>query len=352
MGRLAFIILAAVLFHSVCSIPLIVAQNSSTRAVVFMYHRFGEDTFPSTSIRIEQFEQQLEFFKNNGFTVLPLEEIVDALSNNASLPDRAIAITVDDAYRSVYEVAYPRLKELSFPFTVFVAPQTVDEGIAAYMSWQQIQEMHNNGVTFANHSLNHEYLIRKNNGETRESWAKRVRTDIEEAQRRLQEELGNAPALFAYPYGEFNLELMDIVEQLGYTAFGQHSGSIGPLSDRRALPRFPVAEAFADMASFKTKAFSLPMPVAQQEPVNPQTSDKRPLLTIRLASADGKLEQLACYFGNKPMQIQWVEPGEIFRIQADQDLPVGRSRYNCTAPSSVGNRYYWFSHQWILPTTR
>ena len=163
--------------------------------------------------------------------------------------------------------------------------------------------------------------------------------------------MGIAPALFAYPYGEFNLGLMDLVEQLGYTAFGQHSGGIGPLSDRRALPRFPMAEAFADMASFKTKALSLSMPVAEQEPVNPQTSDKRPLLTVRLASTDGNLEQLACYIGNKQMRIQWVKPSEKFSIQADEDLPPGRSRYNCTAPSSVGNRYYWFSHQWILPTT-
>lgn len=217
------------------------------------------------------------------------------------------------------------------------------------MGWQQIREMHSDGVTFANHSLNHDYLVRIKDGESNESWAKRVTLDLQEAQQRLQEELGSAPDLFAYPYGEFNLELMDIVNDLGYTAFGQHSGSIGPLSNLRALPRFPVAEAFADMSSFKTKALSLPMPVMEQDPVNPQTSDRQPLLTVKLAPTDANLEQLACYLGNTQMLIQWIKADETFSIQASEDLPPGRSRYNCTAPSSTEKRYYWYSHQWILP---
>ena len=89
---------------------------------------------------------------------------------------------------------------------------------------------------------------------------------------------------------------MDIVNDLGYTAFGQHSGSVGTLSNLSALPRFPVAEAFADMASFTTKAMSLPLPVVQQDPVNPQTDDRRPLLTVRLAPTDANLEQLALVY--------------------------------------------------------
>lgn len=350
MGRVLILFLAMASLVSTFIIPQAMAQSASTRAVAFMYHRFGEDQFPSTNIRIEQFEKQLKFLAENNFNILSLEEIVGALKNDTHLPDKSVAITIDDAYRSVYEVAYPLLKQHGFPFTVFIAPKTVDQGIKAYMDWQQVREMHDDGVTFANHSLNHDYLIRRKDGESDEAWAERVTTDIEMAQQRLREELGSAPALFAYPYGEFNLELMEIVEALGYTAFGQHSGSIGPLSDPRALPRFPMAEAFADMASFKIKAMSLPMAVVQQDPVDPQTQAKRPSLTLTLASSDADLEQLACYLGSNQLQIRWVTPGEVFRVQADEDLPPGRSRYNCTAPSTSSNRYYWYSHQWILPT--
>ena len=217
------------------------------------------------------------------------------------------------------------------------------------MNWQQVREMHDDGVTFANHSLNHDYLVRRKGEESGEAWAQRVTNDIETAQQRLEEELGSVVPLFAYPYGEFNLGLMKIVEALGYTAFGQHSGGIGPHSDRRALPRFPMAEVFADLASFKLKAFSLPMPVVKQEPINPQTDDKRPTLELKLAPSEADLEQLACYLGSTQLRIRWINPEESFSIQAGEDLPSGRSRYNCTAPSSISNRYYWYSHQWILP---
>ena len=349
MGRNSILCLILTVFFLVTVSPLAASQSSEPRAAVFMYHRFGEDQFPSTNIRIEQFKEQLQFLRENDFTVLPLEKIVDALQTGTPLPDKSVAITIDDAYLSVYEVAYPLLQQYDYPFTVFIAPQTVDDGVSAYMSWQQVREMHDNGVTFANHSLNHDYLVRREKGESGEAWAERVANDIAQAQQRLIAELGDAPALFAYPYGEYNLQLMEIVAVQGYTAFGQHSGTIGPLSDVRALPRFPMAEAYADMASFRIKALSLPMPVVRQDPVNPQTSEKRPSLTLTLAPSALNADQLACYFGGKQLQIQWIEPGESFSVQAEADLPAGRSRYNCTAPDSVSKNYHWYSHLWILP---
>lgn len=312
-----------------------------------MYHRFGEDTYPSTNIRIDQFEEQLLFIEENDFKVVPLETIVDALNNGTALPDKTIAITIDDAYQSVYDVAYPRLQSRGFPFTVFICPGDVDRGLKAYMGWPQIREMHENGVTFANHSLNHDYLVRKKDGESSLAWAQRIKWDLGEAQKRLIEELGEAPSIFAYPYGEYNLELMAIVKELGFTAFGQHSGAIGSLSKRRALPRFPVAEAFADMSAFKVKALSLPMPVVHQEPLDSQTVENRPALTITLKPDGMDLDNLRCYYNGHPMTVEWREPGRQFTIRVTKDLPPGRSRYNCTAPNAENARYHWFSHQWI-----
>jgi peptidoglycan/xylan/chitin deacetylase (PgdA/CDA1 family) len=349
MGRISivYLIFTALSLANVSS--LAAARYLPGHATVFMYHRFGEYQFPSTNIRVEQFKEQLQFLEDNEFTVLPLEEIVEALKGNTSLPDKSVAITIDDAYRSVYETAYPLLQQYDFPFTVFIAPNTIDQGASAYMSWQQVREMHENGVTFANHSLNHDYLVRKKKGESDQAWTERVSNDIADAQQRIMAELGDAPNLFAYPYGEYNLQLMEVVKAQGYWAFGQHSGSIGPLSDVRALPRFPIAEAFADMASFKIKALSLPMPVLYQDPVDPQTSEKRPTLTVKLAPSELNAEQLACYLNGKQMHIRWLKPGESFDVQADKDLPAGRSRYNCTAPDRSSKRYFWYSHLWILP---
>src|SRR5438105_4109624 len=73
-------------------------------AVVFIYHRFGEDAYASTSIKAEQFAAQVEELATGGYTVLPLEEIVARLRSTAGVPDRTVGLSMDDAYRSAYDV--------------------------------------------------------------------------------------------------------------------------------------------------------------------------------------------------------------------------------------------------------
>lgn len=340
-----------IVFSFLLPASIALATQDGAQAVVFMYHRFGESRYPSTNTTLEQFEKQLEFFEKNNFSVLPLTEVVEALKQNKTLPERSIAITIDDAYFSVYKEAYPRLKAKGYSFTVFVATGVVDQGIPAYMDWEQMAEMQNHGASFANHSQHHDYLVRKKEGESQEAWQERMVSDITGAQKRLEEKLGTAPALYAYPYGEYNLELMEIIKDLGYTAFGQHSGGVSSLNDKAALPRFPVAEAYAEMSAFRTKALSLAMPVIQQKPVEPVTTNKRPQLEITLAPSSANLDQLACYFGSQKMEVQWLEPEKRFQIQAETDLPSGRSRYNCTAPDKKSGSYFWYSQPWLRPQT-
>ncbi|HHH36689.1 MAG TPA: polysaccharide deacetylase [Gammaproteobacteria bacterium] len=330
------------------------AEAAPATAVVFMYHRFGETAHPSTNIRLDQFEAQLDYLQRAGYQILPLEDIVAALAAGRPLPPRAVALTIDDAYLSVYREAYPRLRARGWPFTVFVATDPVDRHLRDFMSWEQMREMGRHGARFANHSRSHGHLIRRLPGESAAQWKHRVRDDIEYARRRLVVELGVDSRLFAYPYGEYDTALANLVRDLGYTAFGQQSGALGPDSDRRALPRFPMAEKFADLAPFRVKAAALPLPVRKVIPWDPVTREARPRLEIWLGESDARLERLACYAsGQGALPVQWLAgPGLRFATRAREDLPPGRSRYNCTAPAGDSGRYYWFSHPWIRQETR
>lgn len=353
MRNACIVVLLAASFF-IGSIPLPVqADIDGNSAVIFMYHRFGEEKYPSTNITLEQFEQQLDYLAENNFTVLPLTEIIDAITNARPLPDLSVAITIDDAYLSVYEHAYPMLKARKFPFTVFVATEGVDRKLPAFMNWDQIREMAEDMVIFANHGHSHAHLVRREAGETQEDWLSRIRGDLEMGEQRLTEELGSSPPLFAYPFGEYNLELLELVDSMGYTGFGQQSGPVGPLSDIRALPRFPMAESFAEIKSFATKARSLPLPVTSTNPVDPVTHESRPTLTVSLEEGGADLARLACYSGAESMKIEWLEKPAQFKVQAQKPLPEGRSRYNCTAPAKKDgtNRYYWFSHPWLRGTS-
>jgi len=324
------------------------APDRPPQAVVLMYHRFGEDRYPSTSIRIDQFEAQLEHLAEGGFEILPLEEVVDAISKGLPLPDLVVSLTVDDAFRSVHDVAFPRLKTRGWPFTVFVNSDSIDAGSSAYMTWDQMRAMRGQGVTFANHTASHDSVVERREGEDDTAWRSRVRADIERGRRRLREELGETPALFAYPYGDFDTSSAALVAEMGYVAFGQHSGVVGPGSDLRALPRFPMAEAFAGLDGFRDKVRALPLPVGSVDPWSPVTETRRPVLTITLAGELPNSEQLACYAsGQGHIAVRWTDPGRRFSTQAKTPLSTGRTRYNCTAPSGTRGRYYWYSHPWI-----
>ncbi len=322
----------------------------ASSAVVLTYHRVGEGDVPSTNVTIEQFERQLDYLQQHGFNVWPLSRILTQLYSGGVLPERTIAITFDDAYLSVYTEAFPRLQAREFPFTVFVATDPVDQKLSRYMSWSQLREVKAAGVTVANHSKSHAYMVRYLEGETESGYQPRIKGEIAYAQQRLIDELGEAPMLFAYPYGEYSIELMTIVKSLGYYGIGQHSGAISAKSNPQALARFPINERYSGMADFALKVNSYPLAIAQQSTENPVWHGQHaPRLMITLEKGVEGVAELACYAsGQGRMDIEWLDKKRgRFVIQAANPLLPGRHRYTCTAPDKA-RRYQWFSQLWVV----
>lgn len=340
-----------VLLAACLSWPLAAVCAVPSHAVVFIYHRFGDNRYPSTNITLKQFRAQLDWLAKNQYRVWPLPRIVEYLKAGRALPDHVVAITIDDAFRSAFVHAYPLLKARGWPFTVFVSTGAEDAHLPDYMTWNELREMKNHGANFGNHTVNHAHLTFHRKGETDESWADRVRKDILGAQARLQAELGprtnESPKLFAYPYGEYDKELTELVNGLGYVAFGQQAGAIGEPLDPRALPRFPIEEHFGNLSSFILDAQSLPMPVKSVSPWGPNiTNNNPPRMLVSLAPGRVPPAALHCYLNGPPMTVTWLNAAKTrFSVQAGHVLGVGRSRYNCTA--RVHGRYYWYSHMWL-----
>jgi peptidoglycan/xylan/chitin deacetylase (PgdA/CDA1 family) len=182
--------------------------QAADSAVILMYHRFGETNFPSTNIRLEQFEAHLKELESGPYTVLPVPEIVDAVREGRPLPDRTIGITMDDGYLSIYTEAFQRLQDAGFPFTVFISTNPVDRKFGGFMNWNQIREMRDAGVTIGAHTSTHLHMAA--------STVRRNREDLTESSTRLKEELGAIPALFAYPFGEASSEIQNLVREQGH----------------------------------------------------------------------------------------------------------------------------------------
>ena len=132
-----------------------------------MYHRFGESNYPSTNISLKRFKEHIKELKKEKYTVLPLLEIISRLKEGKALPDYTVAITMDDAFLSIYTNAWPILKRENLPFTLFVSTDYVDYNYSKYMSWEQIRELKNAGVTIGNHSKSHAHLHKLNESEIR-----------------------------------------------------------------------------------------------------------------------------------------------------------------------------------------
>ncbi|MEF8982747.1 polysaccharide deacetylase family protein [Thiohalorhabdus sp.] len=322
-------------------------------AVILEYHHVGTDTPPSTSVTPETFEAHLGYLAEHDYHVWPLPRLLKRLEAGRSLPERTVALTFDDAYASVYTEAYPRLAERGWPFTVFVSTDYIDKGYAGFMEWDQLRELADNGAAIGNHSRSHPHLARPRRGDSRSAWLERVRAEIRQAQDRLAAETEDPVRIFAYPFGEFSAPVREMVADLGFYGVGQQSGAVGPTSDLTAAPRFPLSGT-TDMVAFATKVRSRALPaevLAPGDGVLEPDADK-PALRLRIPAGPYRLEALACYAsGQGRIEVEWRDrdAGKVM-VRPQKALAPGRTKYNCTAPSSETNGvFYWYSFLWMKP---
>lgn len=318
------------------------AAHAADHAVAVMYHRFGEDAYPSTNTSVGQIDAHIAHLKSGGFTVLPLGEIVRAIQSGEPLPDKTVAITIDDAYRSVAKVGLPKLKAAGFPATIFVATQPIDANLAGYMSWDDVRQALDDGFDIGAHTVSHAHLADLPLDE--------ARREIEHANLRYREELGFQPRLFAYPYGEASMAVRAIVQETGYeAAFGQHSGVLHASEDMFYLPRFALNERYGAIDRFRTLAAAMPMGARDVTPGDMALNDRNnpPAFGFTVDPASGGLAALACYAGGVG-KLRLEQLGRRIEARMTKRLGPGRHRVNCTLPAGPG-RWRWFGRQFYVP---
>lgn len=327
-----------------------VQADQTNKAVVLVYHHFSDDTPASTSIRPEQFERQLDYLQAQGFEVRTLGQVLQAFDNSVALPQKTLVITADDAYRSVYTDAFPALQKRGWAMTVFANTQPIEQNYRSHMTWAQLAEMQAAGFEIANHGHTHETMVRKPN-EPHQAWLQRLNTDIDTAQTLLQTHLPQpVPKLLAYPYGEYTQAVKQHIRTLGYVGVSQHSGAIGPHSDRGALLRFPVNTTFGGMERFALITQTHPLRLKSKAPQDTRVKHNPPTLTLKFHSpmSANQQAQLQCFNqqGQK-LQLHWPNPNTV-RMTQTRPLAPPRNRYACTQLTGEGT-FRWFSHLWLLP---
>ena len=175
---------------------------------VFMYHMIGDEQGNAAIMTEANLRIQMNYLRDHGYHPITMQELYDYVTKGAPLPEKPVCITFDDGYLDSYTIVYPMMKEYGFPWTLFLITDDVGKPYNR-MTWDQLREMANSHtVTIASHTLSHPKL---HNLATRAEKEK----EIVDANKALKYQLGIDNAWLAYPYGDYDDEVIDICKKAG-----------------------------------------------------------------------------------------------------------------------------------------
>jgi len=310
--------------------------------VVLMYHRFEENKYPSTNIKIIDFIKQIDLIKKNDFIFVNANDFEFSLINLKN--KKKVLLTIDDAFKSFYDQAWPILKKDKIPFLLFVSTREI--GSSGYMTWQQIKEISKEKfVHIGNHSFSHDYLVDMTNSE--------INKDINLAKRDLKKNLGYNSSFFSYPFGEYSNNFKNIVKDLNFKyAFGQHSGVTDETKDFYELPRFPINETYGEIKRFELILKTIPLKVKSILPAEKYINDANnpPEVTVEFFEDIKNIKLLNCYSNElnkwKKSEIVHLDNFKI-KINLIGKFTTERGRINCSLREPDGS-WRWLGMQFVV----
>jgi peptidoglycan/xylan/chitin deacetylase (PgdA/CDA1 family) len=157
----------------------------------------------------------MRYLKDNRYHVLSADELLAFVQHRRPLPPRSVLITIDDGYRSVYEIAYPILREFDFSAVLFIYTELIDVSPIA-LTWNQLAEMRRNGFAVGSHTIRHSDRTLPREGESGAEFAARVDNELVGSKQVLDRRLGQDTWLLAYPYGNYDPKVVASSQRAGY----------------------------------------------------------------------------------------------------------------------------------------
>ncbi|UCF83405.1 MAG: polysaccharide deacetylase family protein [Desulfobacteraceae bacterium] len=182
---------------------------------ILAYHRFAEDCTSPLCTPARIFEFQMRYLKENGYHVVTPEELLAFLEYRQGLPKKSVLITMDDGYRSAYNIAYPILKKNGFTATLFIYTSFVGVSKMA-ITWDQLQEMQEDGFTIGSHTIYHSDLTRPKEGETEHEFIARINEELHGSKKIIDQKLRQNTCFLAYPFGYYDQRSVKIAREAGY----------------------------------------------------------------------------------------------------------------------------------------
>lgn len=155
------------------------------------------------------FEKQLQYLRDDGYTVIPFDTLIYYFLNDAPLPSKPIVFTFDDGWENQYTYAFPLLKKYNDTATFFIYTNAI--GHKHFLTWQQVKDLKAAGMTIGSHTKSHPYLIKI-------ITKQKLMEEIADSKKIIEEHLGDKIDFFAYPFGHYNNQIINVVKEAGYQA--------------------------------------------------------------------------------------------------------------------------------------
>ena len=209
---------------------------NSARVPILMYHGFVDDGGSGSLVSAEVFKSHIKALEEAGFATISFDDLYAFVTQGATLPAKPVIITMDDGYMSVYDIAFPILREHGMKATAFVIGAFYGESVykgadylpvEPYFGDVEAQEMVSSGVfSIQSHSYDmHQYIpyevesprvgILRRDGESHDEYVDAFVNDYSLSATLIENAVGARPFVYSYPYGRSTRLAGRLLEDMG-----------------------------------------------------------------------------------------------------------------------------------------
>lgn len=247
--RTALFLLIAVAC-SFISRPSAAAPSSGVSVPILLYHRLGPVVADGMTMKTQVFADQMKYLHDNGYTVIPLRQLVAWYQGKGPAPaPKSVVIVEDDAHMSVYSDMWPIIRAYRYPVTIFVYPSAISNAKYA-MTWDQLRELKKSGlVDIQSHTYWHPNFKRERKKLTPAAYDKLVTEQLTKAKKKLEQEVGGPVDLLAWPFGIYDDHLLRKAGEAGYIGTFSIERRHATAGEKLTiLPRYLLVNADRDKA--------------------------------------------------------------------------------------------------------
>ena len=223
----------------------LIGPVEALRVPIFIYHSVRPHAPEETSllrhyiVGPDSFENQLNYLKENDYTVISMDRLASSLYAGEQLPPKAVVLTFDDGWENQYRYAFPLLQKYDFTGTFYIFTNAI--GHKNFLTWEQVIAMDQAGMDIGGHTRSHPFL-------TKIISLDGLRAEIVNGKEDIERHLHKIVRNFAYPFGQYNDMVISIVREAGYkTARSTYIGTRHTLDD---IHQLRAVEATDDMNKF------------------------------------------------------------------------------------------------------